>query len=264
MKAFLINLDRRPDRLEHFQAQAAALGFEFERIAAVDGNLPALQERASGLPRSILGDPIGPYALACFESHRKAWRAIVDSGAAFGLVMEDDLVLAADFAALLEDSWIPEDADIVRLEAYANMASKFDRHPAASVGKRRLHRLRSTGMNCGAYVISQQIASMLLSESTDIRDPVDAWLYHQDSPLFPRLRTYQMIPVPAIQGSFLADRESRGWTESSLEDERQVIASDRKRTTSHRRRGLRRRIMAPLWQIKARLQGMLHTRVPFG
>jgi hypothetical protein len=36
IKIYVINLDRRRDRLERMQAIADALGFEFERVSAVD------------------------------------------------------------------------------------------------------------------------------------------------------------------------------------------------------------------------------------
>jgi GR25 family glycosyltransferase involved in LPS biosynthesis len=36
MKIYVINLDRRPDRLERMQAIADSLGFEFERVSALD------------------------------------------------------------------------------------------------------------------------------------------------------------------------------------------------------------------------------------
>lgn len=41
MKAYCINLDRRPDRLEHMERQFERLGMAFERIAAVDGQAAA-------------------------------------------------------------------------------------------------------------------------------------------------------------------------------------------------------------------------------
>jgi glycosyl transferase family 25 len=264
MKAYVINLDRRDDRLERAQAQAAALGFDFVRVSAVDGSLPAFQERAVGLSRSFLGDQIGPYTLACFESHRKVWRALLESEAKFALVMEDDLVLAEDFATFLEDTWVPDDADIVRLETYTNISAKFDLRPVTSIGQRRLHRLRSTSLNAGAYVVSRRVVRSLLEQSEEICDPVDAFLFHQDSPQFARLATYQMIPAPAIQGNRLAQNRAEAWAYSSLEDERQAIALERTDNRSHRRSRLRRRFLGPIWKFKARLQGVLHTKVPFG
>jgi glycosyl transferase, family 25 len=37
MKVFVINLDRSPDRLARIQIQSDQLGFDFERVRAVDG-----------------------------------------------------------------------------------------------------------------------------------------------------------------------------------------------------------------------------------
>ena len=46
------------------------------------------------------GVPMGPYAIACFESHRRAWRRIAEGQASHGVVLEDDLILQPDFAAV--------------------------------------------------------------------------------------------------------------------------------------------------------------------
>ena len=116
MKAYCINLDRRPDRLDHMTGQFGRHGMPFERIPAVDCQRPEVAAEATKCLPTSLGPRISAAAYACFQSHREAWRRLVASGESHGLILEDDLLLADGIAEYLGDGWVPPDADLVRLE----------------------------------------------------------------------------------------------------------------------------------------------------
>ena len=267
MKAYVINLDRRPDRLEHFQAMAAASGFDFIRIAAVDGNDPEFVARAVTAPRSRIKRQlrIGPYEIACFESHRKVWRTILESGESHGLVLEDDLFLSDDFDRILaNDSWIPADADIVRLETFGTLM-RYDPDPATRVLGRGLHRMRSTMGGGGAYILARRMVPTLLAETEEIREQVDVTLFDQNSPIFRRMVIYQMVPAPAVQGNrrkgvWLQE----GWAASDLGEERgePIPPPPPSRHTGLRRFKLYWRARYWLRRLDARLRRV--REVPFG
>lgn len=265
MKVYVINLDRRPDRLAFFREQAAARGFAFERIVAVDGTDPALAARAAGLAAGFREKTIGPLQLACFESHRKAWRALLDSEDDTALVMEDDLVVSDDFATLLADDWFPEDADLVRLEAWLKI-SRFDRKPVARVNGRDLLRMHGTLMGAGAYLISRRTARILIDASERISVPVDQFMFNEDAPLFRQLVIYQMIPAPAIQGfkfNTIHPDQAGEWAESSLDEERAQSKEDI-RATGWKRYKIFWRIRYRYLRLQAWLTGTQYTDVPFG
>lgn len=261
MKVHVINLDRRPDRLAFFRDQAAARGFEFERIVAVDGTDPALVARAAALPAGFTGHRRGPFQLACFESHRLAWRAVLDSGDACGIVMEDDVVLAEDFRRLLADGWVPQDADLVRLETYMTPA-RFDAAPAGQVAGRAIRRMRSTMGGAGAYVIARPAAARLLQATETLFEGVDEVMFNTRSPLFGQLAIYQLIPAPAIQGHRLPPVRGQGWAESSLQAERTEDEGGVPAQTGLRRFKLYWRAQYWMRRLKARARGRID--VPFG
>ena len=71
-KCYVINLDRRPDRMEEFRERFAPLGLpEIERVAAVDGTeTPAPADfRVRGMPG----------AWGCFQSHVRLIRRAYDA-----------------------------------------------------------------------------------------------------------------------------------------------------------------------------------------
>lgn len=268
MKAYLINLDRRPDRLERFRALADRLGFDFERIPAVDGTAPELEERAAGLPRGWSGPRVGPYVLACFESHRAAWRRLLDSGEPYALILEDDLVLAEDFGDLVNEtvparSWLPPDCDILRLETW-NIMTHIERKPRGRAHGRGIHRLRGGMLGTGACVITARAARFLLRETQDIRDPVDQVLFNRASPLFPRLVIYQMVPAPAIQGHLAPDAAAGGWARSTLHEARAQDGALPVRPRGVRASGVWRGAMLTKSRLKALATGTRYMDVPFG
>jgi glycosyl transferase family 25 len=117
--SYLINLDRSADRLVFVTRRLQALGISYRRIVAVDGRTLSPAEQAAFIalrPRD--GRSWGAGQIGCFMSHSDAWRNIAEGTVPFGLVLEDDIHLSDAAPTLLADpSWIPADADIVRLES---------------------------------------------------------------------------------------------------------------------------------------------------
>lgn len=101
---FVIHLARAEGRRGHVAALRHQSPVPVEVIDAVDGaTLDEAAVRAVYQPHDLL-EPRYPFEISrgeigCFLSHRKAWQAIVDSGADAGLVFEDDVVLDADVFA---------------------------------------------------------------------------------------------------------------------------------------------------------------------
>lgn len=106
-RVVLVNLDRRPERLERALAALRDASWPFrepQRFAAVDG-------RARALPTAWR--PTGPGAFGCMMSHRAVLGAAIADGIQSMLVLEDDLCLAKDFAAKVAQflARVPDDWD---------------------------------------------------------------------------------------------------------------------------------------------------------
>lgn len=83
--AYLINLDRRPDRWTDFCASSTNLIFKFERFPAVDAQNLSLSELR--LPAAVA---------ACWMSHQEIAKALLASSAQHCLVLEDDVLLSVE------------------------------------------------------------------------------------------------------------------------------------------------------------------------
>lgn len=257
MKAYCINLDCRPDRLEHMVRQFAAQGIFFERVAAVDGRDPDVAAAALRCAPGLTGLRMSAGAYGCFQSHREVWRRLIASGDSHAMVMEDDLVLAPGIAAYLQHAWVPEDANLVKLETFLARL-----HLDCGVGRealnRKLHHLRSRHPGTGCYVISTPAAQRLLARTEAVSDPIDEALFNEASPLFVELVIYQMDPAPAIQGDRLGDKTESSWLASSILDH---FASGEEHRPERATTRLSRRLRE---EIRARLMDTRYIIVPFG
>ncbi len=105
LQTWVINLDRAPERLARIAAQLQQLNLPYTRLPAVDARaltaqqLAALDEpayrRKHGMT-PVLGE------LGCYLSHVQAIDLFLASGAEFGLVLEDDVLLQDSLPAVLQ------------------------------------------------------------------------------------------------------------------------------------------------------------------
>ena len=201
--AYVINLERRPDRLRSVREWSAQLGVSIERVAAVDGAAaepaptvldplwdptPSLQwhrgaaasAARAGAPRAALR--MTPGEVGCALSHVALWRRIAALGGdararAHGvLVLEDDARPRFSrrgppgFAAALGALWprVPPASEIV----YLGLCDR---------GRRRARGLPAGvfaptyGWCTHAMVVWPAAAARLL-ERLPVRGPVDTWL----------------------------------------------------------------------------------------
>lgn len=103
MKFLVINLKRRPDRLEYFTGANGEQLPDFEVMEAVDGrdlNIIKLNDEGFDTDKDWR-DPIRKTKLTrgevgCFVSHHKAWERVVELGEP-AIIFEDDAILTGRF-----------------------------------------------------------------------------------------------------------------------------------------------------------------------
>jgi glycosyl transferase, family 25 len=261
MPIYCINLDKRPDRLAHMRAQAREVGVALTRMPAVDAASPEIQEAVATRAAGATGLRMGAGAIACFESHRACWRALLDSDAGHAILLEDDVLLAADFAAVACPGWVPADADVVKLETWGVRVNLGRRHPNR-IGPRELRRLHSTHFGSAGYVISRRAAERLLVLTENACDPIDNTLFSPDQPIFSML----LLPDDAGAGGPGKKQDEptapAAWTDSSITER---FLGDDPVGAAAERRGIAARLrqrLAAEWQ--ARLRGLSYARVAHG
>lgn len=180
MSVYVINLDRSPQRWARISANLGAMGLDFERLAAVDAAqapdavVEAFYDEAANARHYFM--PLKRGEVGCFLSHRKAWQALVDSGADMAVVLEDDVEFDAPPQPVLQA--LAQHLDT----AQPRMVKLFTRRavqgrPVADVGRgHALLRPVTTPLGTQAQMLNRAAAQALLAAFPRCHEPVDVAL----------------------------------------------------------------------------------------
>ena len=219
MKLFVINLDRQPERLGRMKSLLEGLELQFSRVSAVDGKLLSEEEI-----RSWQGRDVGSHQLRAGETRvlsQPPARCSASLMRGFSCcIFEDDLHLGTDAAALLRSgAWVPEVADVIKIETKLGYA-RVDRSPALKVRGRTLNRLRSRHAGAGGYIVTRKGAEKLLRMSETFSSPADQFIFNLDLPSAASLATYQLLPAVCVQDFVVKESAMIVGLGSDLHDER--------------------------------------------
>ncbi|TSE01821.1 glycosyltransferase family 25 protein [Mesorhizobium intechi] len=203
MKRLVINLDRSPERLAHMSREFARVSIGFERVAGIDAkenpDLMLQPQHAIHATRPLSGSEI-----ACLHSHRACWTIIAHDEAPYGAVFEDDMVFSSKAGALLGDtSWVPADADVVKLETFFSRTVIQRKRTPAGHGF-SVVRLRKGHPGAGGYLLSRRTARDFLEATTHANIAVDDLIFN---PIMSAGKTiYQLVPALCAQDQFVDGR----------------------------------------------------------
>lgn len=201
MRIFVINLARRPDRMDAMTGQLGRLGLAFERFDAVDAKTAHPVELSAPFAAEGAMAELTAGDKACTMSHMMLWRRIASGGDSHAVILEDDILLSDAAPQFLQNSdWIPPAAGLVKIERYG------DRDQLTLVGRgvpaadREIAPLLSRHPGSGGYIISREKAALLAGLREKIAVPIDQLLFNPVySPVFRALSPWQMLPAIAEQ-----------------------------------------------------------------
>ena len=201
---WVINLKKRPDRLEKIGKRLNQLGVEWTKIEAIDGQ----SCKSNDLNISAKFGEIGflsDNTRACSASHYKVWELLIFRKVHYGIFLEDDVELSDDFKDLLyDDSWIPKGSNLIKLEKFApNKVSTILIGPILSQAlgnTRHVHEMYSRHTGAAAYLLSREGAKKLVKWNSRFTVPVDHLLFNETvSKACTALKPMILIPPIAWQ-----------------------------------------------------------------
>ena len=103
IETLVIHLARAEGRRSQVERLLEGTPYPARIVDAVDGTLvPKAARDATTSVKPLFSPaypfPIGPGEYGCFQSHRKAWKMILDEGLDAALILEDDVALTPVFA----------------------------------------------------------------------------------------------------------------------------------------------------------------------
>jgi glycosyl transferase family 25 len=192
---FLINLDRSAPRLRRMTERLEKLGLTFERIPAVEGSSLTESEKETLNPPRFWQNRKSPYEIACYASHLKAMRLIVNRQLPRAIILEDDAMFDDDFGVWARsDCPLPEGTDILKLEGFG--ALNTIKIPIACYNKRTINFAYKSSGGAAAYLITLTGAKKALEKLNIVRGQIDDDLfgYWKNG-----LKIYEVFPFPARQ-----------------------------------------------------------------
>ena len=208
IKFFIINLERRKDRLQKISRHLKKNKFNFVRFNAVDAEI----ESDANLNRNISQNgPLGEISkgdLACFQSHYLLWKHVSNNEKKPVLILEDDTYVSnLGFKILSNTNWIPSDTKIIKCEKFGNERHRVLLSPViSSFSGFSLHFLLSKHSGTGGYILTPEGADFLVKNSFDVNVSVDHFLFNpNNSNIFKRLKPLQIYPAICEQNDSSSD-----------------------------------------------------------
>ena len=102
MYAYVVNLDRSPDRRAHMIDELKKTGLDYEFVSACDGRDLDLNDPSVVAPELLTKSPFPANHGATALSHIRCYERMIAQGRDTALVLEDDVLLPADVTALTD------------------------------------------------------------------------------------------------------------------------------------------------------------------
>lgn len=206
MKTYVINLDHRTDRLAAAQVAINNMGIEsFIRVPAIDTRSQVefpkeqvLDESMAAIRRGhrLEHHELTTGAVGCYLSHMKCWSLLKESGDAFALILEDDVVF----------SNTSEDFDRIVLIGQVELADGLDifllGHSFDVAGPERAM-LVEKFYGTYAYLISASACDKLLRFALPMKYQLDSFMSELNHAEV--LRTKAMLPSFVKHSGFDTD-----------------------------------------------------------
>ncbi len=192
MHAYVINLDRSPDRRAHMISELKKTGLDYEFVPACDGRDLDLNDPRVVTPEMIAKSPFPANQAATSLSHIRCYERMIAQGRDVALVLEDDLLLPADMSALTDAVAAHLTGSEVALLSFTSPEPmKMAVESAVPLPGGRtlalpvdLWRIFSGG----AYVITREAGERMAKSLVPVRACPDEWEYFYHEGILDRVR----------------------------------------------------------------------------
>ena len=178
MQSYIIHMSSSTARRANAQRLLNTLP-DAHLIEAVNGRDPAqiahIRTHAGNLYAPHYPFALRPAEIGVFASHRACWQRLVDSGADYALIAEDDLQVDPDRLAIA----LQMVADHATPDMYIRLpvkARETAQSTLAQEGDMAFILPRVVGLQCICQIVGRDVAQRLLECTREIDRPVDTFL----------------------------------------------------------------------------------------
>ncbi len=193
---YVINLNRRPDRLRAVAGDFDRLGLEIERVPAVDAATVTDETLSERVNLGFQVGKMGRGSEANVLSHCLALETFLGTSSPAALILEDDAEPASDLPYFLRSlDWWPEPFGLVKFEAFGRRELFFGRECAPRRRGRQLRPIALWTAGSAGYMVNRAAARDILDMCRNVAMPIDHMLFDLRVSRFARrLRPVQVLP----------------------------------------------------------------------
>lgn len=161
MNNYVISLDTSVKRRRHIVEQFDAQNINFKFFDAIEPHKNS--KIATDLALNISDCDLTQGEVACLLSHVSLWKMMVDQQFNYMAIFEDDILLGESAELILNTStWIPQNADLIKLEKFA-AAAKMKLSAKQVNATRKVRQLIGKHLGAAGYILTLDAAKMLLN-----------------------------------------------------------------------------------------------------
>jgi glycosyl transferase family 25 len=207
---YVINLARSRDRRAHVESQLAKVGVSYEVIDGVDGRELDFDdpEISRLVDRSVLEAGILlPGEIGCALSHIRAYEKVIADGRDVALILEDDVVLPDDLAALVAAAArVVHGAEAVLLNSDTSSgAIQVSGKDAVELSSARTLAFPldvDQILSGAAYLVTREACERMVAGLLPVRVKADEWAFRYNDRMLDRVRC--VVPIPVAKSSTFA------------------------------------------------------------
>ncbi len=192
---------------------------KFTYVAAIDGRDPDSDVDVGTSHGRLTGRPRSRIDHACVTSHRRIYERMFEEDLPYALILEDDVIVADDFAKFTKTDWIPEGVDIVKLETMTRYVEIYKNRWNDKIG-RNIADLKSLHLGAAGYLITQDAARRVWEATSVPYDQIDHILFNSITWKELDLNVVQVDPAPTVQGTYHGASAELEWAQSAIQADR--------------------------------------------
>ena len=182
IKHYIINLERRSDRITHLQNQIKKYDINFTFFSAIDGNtidISKLYEKNVLTIKNNIGREFRLGEIGCYLSHLATWNDFLVSGTTdYAIIYEDDFTLHENYAKNLEE--IMNEAENINWDIIylgRNCVKFFkDACITGEYKSKNMYIPNKIGYGTFGYIINKKSAKKLVENALPILEPSDDYI----------------------------------------------------------------------------------------
>lgn len=206
MDISVVSLKNALERRAHINKQFMTQKIEFQYFDAIEPH--QIDETLKNTGIELKNCALTKGEIGCFLSHLSLWKKIIDNNLPYMAIFEDDIYLGSEAKPFLKDnSWIPENVEIIKLEAFSDSVQVELFSKKNLINDRSLFLLKGRHLGTAGYIISNRGARNLFNYISELKvvKPIDDIMF--DSYIAKKM-VYQIQPALCVQ-DFIYNKEAK-------------------------------------------------------